>query len=136
MSAAATTGVLPSKRKTGTVAPALPSVKASRPVVCASERSVASSFSVTTGTVFHASHVSLRIWLMIIFEMSANKNGVAAREIERKYDLTTKKARFVLRERTTLEGAVQADVHRSTVLVTDENRGTSKRPGTLPGTSA
>lgn len=145
-------------------------------------------FSVTTGTIFHASHVSLRVWLMVIFEMCANKNGVAAREIERKYDLTPKTAWFVLhrireamkreplagmlkgrvaadetyiggayanmhparrasrpkkpivftlvdtetgeaRSRVipnvtgaTLKRAVQADVHRATVLVTDENQ--------------
>ena len=53
-------------------------------------------FSVTTGTIFHASHVSLRVWLMVIFEMCANKNGLAAREVERKYDLTPKTAWFVL----------------------------------------
>ena len=53
-------------------------------------------FSVTTGTIFHASHVSLRVWLMIIFEMCANKNGIAAREVERKYELTPKTAWFVL----------------------------------------
>ena len=53
-------------------------------------------YSVTTGTIFHATHVSLRVWLMVIFEMCANKNGVAAREVERKYDLTPKSAWFVL----------------------------------------
>src|SRR5579863_4232790 len=37
-------------------------------------------FSVTTGTVMHGSKVSLRIWLFVIFEMCANKNGIAARE--------------------------------------------------------
>ena len=53
-------------------------------------------FSVTTGTIFHASHVSLRVWLMVLFEMCSNKNGLAAREVERKYDLTPKTAWFVL----------------------------------------
>lgn len=33
---------------------------------------------------------------MVVFEMCASKNGVAAREIERKYRLTAKTARFML----------------------------------------
>ncbi len=43
-------------------------------------------FSATTGTMFHCSKVSLQIWLMVFFEMCANKNGLAAREVERKYE--------------------------------------------------
>ena len=42
-------------------------------------------FSVITGTVFHGTRVPLRKWVLVIFEMCASKNGVAAREIERKY---------------------------------------------------
>ena len=53
-------------------------------------------FSVTTGTIFHGSHISLRVWLMVVFEMCSNKNGLAAREVERKYDLTPKSAWFML----------------------------------------
>jgi transposase-like protein len=53
-------------------------------------------FSVLTGTIFHGSKVSVRTWLFVIFEMCASKNGVSAREIERKYDLTAKTAWFML----------------------------------------
>ena len=49
-------------------------------------------FSVTTGTVMHGSHVSLRVWLLIFFEMASNKNGIAAREIERKYGVNARTA--------------------------------------------
>jgi transposase-like protein len=52
-------------------------------------------FSVTTGTVFHGSKVSLRIWLFVFFEMCANKNGIAAREITRKYGVAPKTAWFM-----------------------------------------
>ncbi len=52
-------------------------------------------FSVMTGTIFHGSKVSLRTWLFIIFEMCSSKNGIAAREVERKYGLTPKTAWFV-----------------------------------------
>jgi transposase-like protein len=53
-------------------------------------------FSVLTGTIFHGTKISLRKWLFVIFEMCASKNGVAAREIERKYGLTPKSAWFMV----------------------------------------
>lgn len=52
-------------------------------------------FSVLTGTIFESTKISLRKWLFVLFEMVANKNGIAAREIERKYDLTAKSAWFM-----------------------------------------
>src|SRR5256885_10661567 len=45
-------------------------------------------FSVLTNTIFHGSKIPVRTWLFVIVEMCASKNGVAAREIQRKYDLT------------------------------------------------
>lgn len=53
-------------------------------------------FSVLTGTIFHGSKISVRSWVYVIFEMCASKNGVAAREIERKYGLTPKSAWYML----------------------------------------
>ena len=53
-------------------------------------------FSVLTGTVFHGSKIPVRTWIMVVFEMCASKNGVAAREIERKYGLSTKASWFLL----------------------------------------
>jgi len=53
-------------------------------------------FSVLTGTVFHGTKIAVKTWLFVIFEMCASKNGVSAREIERKYDLTGKTAWFML----------------------------------------
>jgi len=53
-------------------------------------------FSVLTGTIFHGTKIPVRTWLFVIFEMCASKNGVSAREIERKYDLTAKSAWFVV----------------------------------------
>jgi transposase-like protein len=52
-------------------------------------------FSVTTGTVFHGTKVPLHTWLMVVFEMCANKNGIAAREIARKYGVAPKTAWFM-----------------------------------------
>jgi transposase-like protein len=49
-------------------------------------------FSVLTNTVMHATKVPVRTWLLVIFEMCASKNGVSAREVERKYGLTPRTA--------------------------------------------
>jgi transposase-like protein len=53
-------------------------------------------FSVLTGTIFHGTKIPIRIWVFVVFEMVSSKNGVAAREIERKYGLTPKAAWFML----------------------------------------
>jgi hypothetical protein len=46
-------------------------------------------------TIFHGTKV-LRTWLSVVFEMCANKNRIAAREVERKYDVTPMTAWFML----------------------------------------
>jgi transposase-like protein len=75
-------------------------------------------FSVLTGTVFHGSKVPLKTWLMVTFEMCANKNGIAAAEIQRKYKVGNKTAWFMahrLREGMkagapeTMRGTIGAD---------------------------
>jgi transposase-like protein len=68
-------------------------------------------FSVLTGTVFHGTKISVRAWLLVIFEMCASKNGVAAREIERKYGLCPRTAWFMvhrIREAMANDGLVQS----------------------------
>lgn len=52
-------------------------------------------FSVLTGTIFHGSKVPVRLWIFVFFEMCANKNGIAAREIERKYGVAPKTAWYM-----------------------------------------
>jgi len=52
-------------------------------------------FSVLTGTIFHGTKIPVRTWVFVIFEMCSSKNGVSAREIERKYKLTPKSAWFL-----------------------------------------
>lgn len=44
----------------------------------------------------HGTKIPVRKWVFVLFEMVSNKNGVAAREIERRYDLTPKAAWFML----------------------------------------
>jgi transposase-like protein len=59
---------------------------------CASCRK---QFSALTGTIFHGSKIPVRTWLFVVFEMCSSKNGVSAREIERKYGLHPKSAWFM-----------------------------------------
>src|ERR1019366_3791843 len=53
-------------------------------------------FSVLTDTIFHGSKIPIRTWVFVIFEMASSKNGVAAPEVERKCDLTSKTAWFMM----------------------------------------
>jgi transposase-like protein len=78
-------------------------------------------FTVTVGTVFERSKVSLTKWWMAAHMMNSGKNGVSAHEIHRSIGVTYKTAWFMmhrLREAMTdlkpgpmgtLGGAVQAD---------------------------
>jgi transposase-like protein len=52
-------------------------------------------FSVLTGTVMHGTKIPVRTWVFVIFEMCASKNGVSAREIQRKYGLCPRSAWFL-----------------------------------------
>ena len=61
-------------------------------------------FSAITGTVMHGTKISIRVWLLVIFEMCCSKNGISAREVERKYNLAPKTAWHLLhRIRTAME---------------------------------
>lgn len=53
-------------------------------------------FSVLTGTVMHGTKVPLRIWCLVTFEFVSSKNGVAAKEIERKYGVCCRTAWHLL----------------------------------------
>ena len=67
-------------------------------------------FSVLTGTVFHGTRVPIRTWVLVIFEMCASKNGIAAREVERKYGVCARSAWFMMhriREAMKVDSLVQ-----------------------------
>lgn len=69
------------------------------------------------GTIFHKSRTSLRTWFHVMFLMTASKNGVSAKEIERQTGVTYKCAfrmghqvRKLMSQGTTLlSGVVEAD---------------------------
>ncbi len=52
-------------------------------------------FSVLTDTVMHGTKIPVRTWVLVLFEMCASKNGVSAREVERKYDVSPRSAWFM-----------------------------------------
>jgi transposase-like protein len=91
-------------------------------------------FSVTTGTVFHGSKVPLQVWLMVVYEMCANKNGIAAREIARKYDVAPKTAWFMTqRLREAMKRKAPSSLIEGTVVIDEtwiggEPKNRSKRP--------
>jgi transposase-like protein len=53
-------------------------------------------FSVLTGTMMHATKVPVRTWVLVIFDMITAKNGIAAREVERKYGVAPRTAWHML----------------------------------------
>ena len=76
-------------------------------------------FSVLTGTIFHGTKVPLKIWLAVVVEMCANKNGMAAREIERKYGVAPKTAWHMAHR--VREGMVRRSPHSLLgIIVSDE----------------
>lgn len=93
-------------------------------------------FSVLTGTIFHGTKIPVRTWVMVVFEMCASKNGVAAREIERKYGLTPKSAWFMLhRIREAMQREPLAGLMKGRIVADETWYGgkPSNRHGHIPG---
>lgn len=49
-------------------------------------------FSVLTGTIFHGTKISLRVWLIVLAQVSSAKNGISAREVARMHEITEESA--------------------------------------------
>jgi|SRR5579872_459329 len=77
-------------------------------------------FSVLTGTLMHGTHIPVRTWVFVTFELCANKNGLAAREVQRKYKLTPKSAWFLLHRIREAMMPGSSDPLFSGVVVADE----------------
>lgn len=52
-------------------------------------------YSVTTGTVFHDSHLPLTKWFLAIYLICSAKKGVAAKQLQRELDVTYKTAWYM-----------------------------------------
>lgn len=59
-------------------------------------RACKKQFSVLTDTIFHGTKVPVRTWLLVIFEVCAAKNSVAAWGISRKNSVTNESAWHML----------------------------------------
>jgi transposase-like protein len=93
-------------------------------------------FSVLIGTVMEATKIPIRTWLFVLMEMCSSKNGVAAREIQRKYGLTPKSAWF-LTQRIREVMVEKAPKKLEGTIVADEawiGGRTRRKHGTLRGT--
>lgn len=53
-------------------------------------------FSVLTGTVMQGTKVPIRTWILVIFDMMSDKNGIVARAVERKYGVCPRTAWHML----------------------------------------
>jgi transposase-like protein len=73
-------------------------------------------FSVLTDTIFHGTKISIRTWLLVMFEVASSKNSVSAWEISRKYEITNESAWHLLhRIRRAMERDPLAAMFRGTV---------------------
>jgi hypothetical protein len=52
-------------------------------------------FSAMSGTIMHATKAPVRAWVLVLFDMIAAKNGISAREVERKYGVCPRTAWFM-----------------------------------------
>lgn len=78
-------------------------------------------FSVLTGTIMHATKIPVRTWVLVMFDACSAKNGISAREVERKYGVCPKTAWHMLhRVRQAMAGGdCLLDTMRGTI-VSDE----------------
>lgn len=59
-------------------------------------RSCKRQFSVITGTVMHGTHVPIRTWILVAYEVASSRRHLSDREVERRYRLSSKSAHFLL----------------------------------------
>ena len=52
-------------------------------------------YSVTTGTIFHNSHMTLTKWFLAIYLICSNKKGISAKELQRQMAVTYKTAWYM-----------------------------------------
>jgi len=52
-------------------------------------------FSITVGTIFHDSHMTLTKWFLAIYLICSNKKGISAKELQRQLSVTYKTAWYM-----------------------------------------
>jgi transposase-like protein len=94
-------------------------------------------FSVLTKTIMHGTKVSVRTWVLVFVEMTSAKNGISAREVQRKYDVSAEAAWFMChRIREAMKRDPLAGLLHGTILADetfiggkDKNKHAHKRSG-------
>lgn len=97
-------------------------------------------FSVLTGTIFHGTKIPVQTWLMVMVQMTSDKNGISAREVERMHGLTPETTWYMLHrlreamKREPLEGlpsgTIVADETYIGAKPKNRHQQGTKRPGT------
>jgi transposase-like protein len=78
-------------------------------------------FSVLTGTMMHATKVPVRTWVLVTFDMCADKNGMSAHEVSRKYGVAPRTAWHMLhRIRQSMGSENKLVATMSGTIVSDE----------------
>lgn len=62
-------------------------------------------FSLTTGTIFHGTHIPLRKWFVLIYLFTTHKKGVSAHQLAKDLKITVKTAWFMIHR---LRAAIQS----------------------------
>ena len=97
-------------------------------------------FSVLTGTIMQGTKIPVRTWIMVLVEVCSDKNGISAREVERKYGLTAESAWFMLhRLREAMRREPLVSMLRGTIVADEtwiggkpKNKHRQGRPQRLP----
>ena len=88
------------------------------PAYHCANKECAKKFSATTGTIFHASKISLRTWYAAIFLLTTSKKGISSLQLHTQLNVTQKTAWFInhrIREMfkdtapEMLKGTIEAD---------------------------
>jgi len=74
-------------------------------------------FSVTSGTIFHDSHLSLTKWFMAIYLMTESKKGVSALQIRRTLDIAYQTAWYLCHRIRAAMREINSDLLRGIVEV-------------------
>uniref|UniRef100_UPI0025D25A6F IS1595 family transposase n=1 Tax=Mucilaginibacter sp. TaxID=1882438 RepID=UPI0025D25A6F len=100
-------------------------------------------FTVTTGTIFENTKISLRLWFAAMYLCTAHKKGISSLQLSRDLNITQKTAWFLLHriremlannEATQLEGGIEVD--ETFVGGKNKNRHANKKIDGSQGRSA
>lgn len=97
-------------------------------------RACKKQFTVTTGTVFEASHIPLSKWLHALYLLRASKKGMSAHQLHRMLGITYKSAWFMAhRLRYAMMEGPMADLFQGVVEMDETYVGAKRKRGSKRG---